>query len=73
MIITIITSTESEKDVKKLTGYLTKNNWDWKQHGLNKKINIKEAEAAASFGLSREDFTDTGEDLQELKTIVEGN
>lgn len=34
---------------------------------------VTKAEAAASFGLSREDFIDTGEDLQELKEIVEGN
>jgi len=32
-----------------------------------------EANAAASFGFDRSDFTDTGEDLQELKEIVEGN
>ena len=32
-----------------------------------------EAMAAADSGLSRSDFTDTGEDLQELKEIVEGN
>ena len=32
-----------------------------------------EADAAASFGFDRSDFTDTGEDLQELKEIVEGN
>jgi len=32
-----------------------------------------EAMAAADWGLSRSDFTDTGEDLQELKEIVEGN
>jgi hypothetical protein len=34
---------------------------------------VTEAEAAASFGLSREDFTDTGEDLEEFIELVEGN
>ena len=89
MIITIITSTESKKDITKLTGYLTQNNWDWKQHGLNKE-NIKapngwpknkpwtesdasEAMAAAGLGLSRSDFSDDGADLQDLKEIIEGN
>ena len=33
---------------------------------------MSEAKAVASFGLSRDDFTDTGEDLEELKEIVEG-
>jgi len=32
-----------------------------------------EAMAAAGLGLSRDDFSDDGADLQELKEIVEGN
>ena len=32
-----------------------------------------EAMAAADSGLSRSDFTDTGEDLQELIELTEGN
>ena len=32
-----------------------------------------EAMAAADWGLSRSDFTDTGEDLQELIELTEGN
>ena len=32
-----------------------------------------EADAAASFGFDRSDFTDTGEDLQELIELTEGN
>ena len=31
-----------------------------------------EADAAASFGFERSDFTDTSEDLHDLKEIIEG-
>jgi hypothetical protein len=34
---------------------------------------LDEARAAAGLGLSRDDFSDDGADLQDLKEIYEGN
>tara|TARA_R110000751_G_scaffold1636_1_gene5999 strand:+ start:1266 stop:1538 length:273 start_codon:yes stop_codon:yes gene_type:complete len=83
MIITIITSTETKKKVDQLTGYLTKNKWDWQTHGIGKpngwpkdkpwtESDAKEATEAAGLGLTKSDFCDDGADLQDLKKIIKG-
>jgi len=57
--------------IKKIKDSCRPNGWPKDKPWTEK--DAAEAMSAAGLGLSRSDFTDTGEDLQELKEIVEGN
>ena len=56
---------------KKIKDSCSPNGWPKDKPWTEKEA--AEAMAVASFGFDRSDFTDTGEDLQELKEIVGGN
>jgi len=57
--------------IKKIKDSCSPNGWPKDKPWTEKEA--AEAMAVASFGFDRSDFTDTGEDLQELKEIVGGN
>ena len=57
--------------IKKIKDSCRPNGWPKDKPWTEK--DAAEADAAASFGFDRSDFTDTGEDLEDLIEISEGN